>query len=180
MCAAVSILAITACDKTPTKPADERMVVVTTFTIIADMAREVAGDAAIVESLIKPGAEIHGYEPTPKDIVRAQKADLILSNGMNLEAWFAKFFQHLDKVPNVVVSEGIEPIGISGGPYEGKKSIGCSLLIGPEGMMAQGKFNEFAGELIVGEFEVPTPAAKGTDIGKMLENKGYKFDVIEK
>jgi manganese/iron transport system substrate-binding protein len=120
MCAAVSILAITACDKTPTKPADERMVVVTTFTIIADMAREVAGEAAVVESLIKPGAEIHGYEPTPKDIVRAQEADLILSNGMNLEAWFAKFFQHLDKVPNVVVSEGIEPIGISGGPYEGK------------------------------------------------------------
>ncbi len=120
MSAAVSLFAMVACDKTPAKRADERMVVVTTFTIIADMAREVAGEAAVVESLIKPGAEVHGYEPTPKDIVRAQEADLILSNGMNLEAWFAKFFQHLDKVPNVVVSEGIEPIGISGGPYEGK------------------------------------------------------------
>jgi manganese/iron transport system substrate-binding protein len=118
--AAMSLLAIVACDKTPTKHYDERVVVVTTFTIIADMAREVAGDAAVVESLIKPGAEVHGYEPTPKDIVRAQEADLILSNGMNLESWFAKFFQHLDKVPNVVVSEGIEPIGISSGPYDGK------------------------------------------------------------
>lgn len=98
----------------------EKFVVVTTFTIIADMAREVAGEAAVVESLIKPGAEIHGYEPTPKDIVRAQKAKLILSNGMNLEAWFAKFYQHLGAVPNVVVTEGIKPIDISGGPYEGK------------------------------------------------------------
>ena len=113
-------LLVASCNKPVATPNHDKVVVVTTFTIIADMAREVAGDAAIVESLIKPGAEIHGYEPTPQDIVRAQKADLILSNGMNLEAWFAKFFQHLDKVPNVVVSEGIEPIGISGGPYEGK------------------------------------------------------------
>lgn len=112
--------AVTACQPTEKPVASDKLVVVTTFTIIADMAREVAGDAAVVESLIKPGAEIHGYEPTPKDIVRAQQAKLILSNGMNLEAWFAKFYQHLDKVPNVVVTEGITPIDISGGPYEGK------------------------------------------------------------
>ena len=55
--------------------------VVTSFTIIADMAREVAGDAADVESITKPGAEIHGYEPTPQDIVKAQSADLVLWNG---------------------------------------------------------------------------------------------------
>jgi len=108
------------CKKTDKGTGGEKTVVLTTFTIIADMAREVAGDAAVVESLIKPGAEIHGYEPTPKDIVRAQQADLILSNGMNLEAWFEKFFQHLKDVPNVVVSEGIEPISISSGPYDGK------------------------------------------------------------
>jgi manganese/iron transport system substrate-binding protein len=106
--------------KRSSSPADDRLVVVTTFTIVADMAREVAGDAAVVESLIKPGAEIHGYEPTPKDIVRARKAKLILSNGMNLEAWFAKFYQHLDKVPNVVVTDGITPIDIRGGPYAGR------------------------------------------------------------
>lgn len=97
-----------------------RLVVVTTFTMIADMAREVGGDVAVVESLIKPGAEIHGYEPTPKDVVRAQRADLILSNGMNLEAWFAPFFARLKGVPHVVVSEGVEPISIDGGPYQGK------------------------------------------------------------
>jgi len=114
-----SLLSVS-CEKQAASSGDERLIVLTTFTIIADMAREVAGDAAVVESLIKPGAEIHGYEPTPKDIVRAQQADLILSNGMNLEAWFEKFYQHLGDVPNVVVSAGIPPISISSGPYDGK------------------------------------------------------------
>jgi manganese/iron transport system substrate-binding protein len=94
--------------------------VVTTFTIIADMARNVAGDNATVESITKPGAEIHGYEPTPMDIVKAQKADLILWNGLNLERWFEKFFGNVKKVPSIVLTEGIEPIGIDEGPYTGK------------------------------------------------------------
>ena len=94
--------------------------VVTSFTIIADMAREVAGDAAIVESITKPGSEIHGYDPTPKDIVKAQKADLVLWNGMNLELWFKKFFSNVEGVRSAVLSEGIEPMGISEGPYTGK------------------------------------------------------------
>jgi manganese/iron transport system substrate-binding protein len=94
--------------------------VVTSFTIIADMAREVAGDAAEVESITKPGSEIHGYEPTPKDIVKAQSADLVLWNGMNLELWFEKFFQNVKDVPSAVLTEGIQPMGISEGPYTGK------------------------------------------------------------
>jgi len=94
--------------------------IVTTFTIIQDMAQNVAGDAAIVESITKPGAEIHGYEPTPQDIVKAQKADLVLWNGLNLERWFERFFGNLSGVPRVVLTEGIEPIGIEEGPYVGK------------------------------------------------------------
>ncbi|MFN4874219.1 MAG: metal ABC transporter substrate-binding protein [Akkermansiaceae bacterium] len=94
--------------------------IVTSFTIIADMAREVAGDAAIVESITKLGSEIHGYEPTPKDIVKAQQADLVLWNGMNLELWFEKFFEKVDDVPSAVLTEGIEPMGITEGPYIGK------------------------------------------------------------
>jgi manganese/iron transport system substrate-binding protein len=94
--------------------------IVTTFTIIQDMAQNVAGDAAIVESITKPGAEIHGYEPTPQDIVKAQRADLVLWNGLNLERWFERFFRNLKNVPSVVLSEGIEPIGIEEGPYSGK------------------------------------------------------------
>lgn len=100
--------------------ADDRMKVVTTFTVLADMAQNVAGDAADVVSITKPGAEIHGYEPTPRDIVRAQGADLILWNGLNLERWFEQFLRNMRDVPSVTLSEGIEPISITSGSYEGK------------------------------------------------------------
>jgi manganese/iron transport system substrate-binding protein len=94
--------------------------VLTTFTILQDMAQNVAGEAAVVESITKPGAEIHGYEPTPLDIVKTQKADLVLWNGMNLERWFEKFFENVKDVPSAVLTEGIEPMGIAEGPYTGK------------------------------------------------------------
>jgi manganese/iron transport system substrate-binding protein len=100
--------------------AEDRLKVVTTFTVIADMARNVAGDGVDVVSVTKPGAEIHGYEPTPQDIVAASDADLILWNGMNLELWFEQFLTNLGDVPSATLSEGIEPIAISAGSYEGK------------------------------------------------------------
>ena len=100
--------------------ANERMKVLTTFTVLADMAANVAGDAADVVSITKPGAEIHGYEPTPQDIVRGSNADLILWNGMNLELWFKQFLGNMKSVPSVVLTDGINPISISSGNYQGK------------------------------------------------------------
>lgn len=100
--------------------AQDKFKAVTTFTVIADMARNVAGEAAIVESITRPGAEIHNYQPTPGDILKAQDADLVIWNGLNLELWFEKFFDNLSDVPEVVVSEGIEPMSIGEGPYTGK------------------------------------------------------------
>lgn len=100
--------------------AAEKFKAVTTFTVIADMARNVAGDAAIVESITKPGAEIHNYQPTPGDILKAQDADLVLWNGLNLELWFEKFFRNLEGVPSVTVSDGVERMSIGEGPYSGK------------------------------------------------------------
>ncbi|MDZ8260834.1 metal ABC transporter substrate-binding protein [Nostoc sp. ChiQUE01b] len=97
-----------------------KKVVLTTFTVIADMAQNVAGDKAIVESLTKPGAEIHGYEPTPSDLVRAQKADLILNNGLNLERWAQKLYNSVPNVPHVTLSEGIKPVEITEDAYKGK------------------------------------------------------------
>ena len=94
--------------------------ILTTFTIIQDMAQNVAGTNAVVESITKPGAEIHEYEPTPLDIVKAQSADLVLWNGLGLERWFEKFFGNLKNVPGKVLTGGIEPMGISEGPYNGK------------------------------------------------------------
>ncbi len=100
--------------------AAEKPKVVTTFTIIADMAKNVAGDTADVESITKPGAEIHNYQPTPRDILRARNATLVLRNGLNLEQWFEKFLVNMGDVPSVTVSEGVVPMAIAGGAYQGK------------------------------------------------------------
>lgn len=94
--------------------------VVTTFTVIQDIAQNVAGDAAEVQSITKPGAEIHGYQPTPQDIAQAQSADLIIWNGLNLERWFERFFQNMKNVPAVVATDGITPVSIYEGEYSGK------------------------------------------------------------
>ncbi|MEK2687862.1 metal ABC transporter substrate-binding protein [Bdellovibrio sp. GT3] len=94
--------------------------VVTSFTVIADIARNVAGDAATVESITKPGAEIHDYQPTPKDIVRAKGANAILWNGLNLERWFSRFLRDAKGVPGFVISDGVKPLSIYEGPYSGK------------------------------------------------------------
>ncbi|HCM83754.1 MAG TPA: metal ABC transporter substrate-binding protein [Rhodospirillaceae bacterium] len=100
--------------------AQEKMKVVTSFTVIADIARNVAGEAAVVESITKPGAEIHDYQPTPQDIVRAQDAGLILWNGMNLERWFERFMKDTKNAKSIIVSAGIKPLSIYEGPYSGK------------------------------------------------------------
>ncbi len=98
----------------------EKKVILTTFTVLADLAQNVAGEAAQVESLTKIGSEIHGYEPTPSDLIRAQKADLILDNGFGLEKWAERFYNNLKNVPHITLSEGITPINITEDNYKGK------------------------------------------------------------
>lgn len=97
----------------PTSTAADSPLVLTTFTVLADMARNVAGDHVRVESITKVGAEIHGYEPTPADLRHAADADLILDNGLGLEAWFAQFVEATD-APHVVVSDAVTPLPIVG------------------------------------------------------------------
>ena len=99
---------------------EDKFKVITTFTVIADIAQNIAGNAAIVQSITKPNAEIHNYQVTPGDIRKAYDADLILYNGLNLELWFEKFFNNLDSIPSVIVTENIKPLSISKGPYSGK------------------------------------------------------------
>ena len=98
---------------------EKKFKVVTTFTVIQDIAQNVAGDAATVESITKVGAEIHEYDPTPQDITKALSADLVLWNGLNLELWFKRFFEDIKDVPSVIVTEGIEPMPIQEGSYKG-------------------------------------------------------------
>jgi len=108
------------CNAFASEQQEHRFKVVTTFTVIADMAKHIAGEAALVESITKANAEIHNYQATPSDLRRAQQADLILYNGLNLELWFDKFFNNLRHIPKVVVTQGIRPMGIKQGPYSGK------------------------------------------------------------
>lgn len=113
-----SVLGVAAMAGMPAVAADFK--VVTTFTVLADMAQQVGGDAAEVVSITKPGAEIHGYEPTPRDIVGAVDVDLILWNGMNLELWFEQFISNLGDIPSATLTDGVDPISIGEGEYEGK------------------------------------------------------------
>ena len=99
---------------------DSKLKIITTFTIIADMTKNVAGDNAEVLSITKAGAEIHGYQPTPGDIVKAQDADLIFWNGLNLELWFEQFFLNLKNIPSVTLTDGVKPMGIAEGEYVGR------------------------------------------------------------
>ncbi|MGP7960912.1 metal ABC transporter solute-binding protein, Zn/Mn family [Sanguibacter sp. A247] len=117
--ALVATLGLTACGGTTlAQPHDDRPLVLTTFTVIADIARTVAGEDLRVASITKLGAEIHGYDPTPGDLRRAAGADLILDNGLGLEAWFARFVDGLD-VPRVTLSEGTPTIPVTRGDATG-------------------------------------------------------------
>lgn len=115
----VAGLALASSGCAPADVDDDERVVLTTFTVIADMASNVAGDRAIVESITRPGAEIHGYEPTASDVRRASRADLILDNGLGLEAWFEDFLRQVD-VPRTTLTGAIAPRAIDGGEYDGR------------------------------------------------------------
>lgn len=117
--AVVGALVLAGCGIASSGAQKDRPLVLTTFTVLADIAKNVAGDHLEVASLTKAGAEIHGYEPTPRDIAAASEADLVLDNGLGLEAWFAQFVDSVD-VPRVVVSEGVEVMDITGDVDAGK------------------------------------------------------------
>lgn len=120
LAALLAVLLLAACGSDDGKQSDGKPLALTTFTVLADMARQVAGDRIEVASITKPGAEIHGYEPTPSDLKRAAKADLVLQNGMGLEAWFEQFIERA-RAKRVTLTEGITPIPIAGETeYAGK------------------------------------------------------------
>jgi manganese transport system substrate-binding protein len=118
-CASLLLVACTSSVRASSKSAEDKPTVLTTFTVLADMARNVGGEHVRVESITKVGAEIHGYEPTASDLRRASGADLILDNGLGLEAWFQRFVEDVD-APHVVVSDGVRPVPIAEDAYAGR------------------------------------------------------------
>jgi manganese transport system substrate-binding protein len=117
-----AIFALAAIGDSPSEAGEGsgRPQVLTTFTVVADMVENVAGDRVDVASITKPGAEIHGYEPTPSDIAKAEGAELIFNNGLGLERWFDQFVAG-SEARRVTLSDGVEPIAIAGeSEYAGK------------------------------------------------------------
>ena len=81
-------LVLCGCTAQPEKPHDEtKLQIVCTSFPAYDFAREIAGDRAELTLLIKPGSEVHSYEPTPKDMIRIQESDLFICNGGESEQW---------------------------------------------------------------------------------------------
>ena len=81
-------LILCGCTAQPEKPHDEtKLQIVCTSFPAYDFAREIAGDRAELTLLIKPGSEVHSYEPTPKDMIRIQESDLFICNGGESEQW---------------------------------------------------------------------------------------------
>ncbi|MGC6483410.1 MAG: metal ABC transporter substrate-binding protein [Synechococcus sp.] len=116
---------VTACGLQTTEdrraaPDDSRPLVLTTFTVLADMARNVAGDRLRVHSITRQGAEIHGYEPTPSDLAQAASAQLIVENGLGLERWARRFTAVAGAVSTITLSDGLQPVLIEGDVYAGR------------------------------------------------------------
>lgn len=119
ICSGISLLTACSGSLQPSRQSNKPLVL-TTFTVLADLARNVAGDRLEVRSIVKQGAEIHGYQPTPSDLNQAADADLIIENGLGLELWAQKFTASAGDVPTVTLSQGMEPLLIESDVYAGK------------------------------------------------------------
>ena len=98
---------------------ENKEVILASFTVLADIISNVAKDEFIVRSITKPGVEVHGYQPTPSDLVNASNAFVFIDNGFGFELWAEKFVSNL-KVKRITVAEDLDPIFISEDIYKGK------------------------------------------------------------
>ncbi|MCM3111215.1 metal ABC transporter solute-binding protein, Zn/Mn family [Lederbergia lenta] len=120
---AVFLLAACGKDDNPkekTSDKDKPLQVVTSFTIIEDIAREIGGDAVEIHNLVPTGTDPHEYEPLPQDVKKATDADILFYNGLNLEGgkhgWFFKMIDSVgQKEENIYsLTERVEPMYLSG------------------------------------------------------------------
>lgn len=89
---------------------DDKVPVVTSFSILADLVREVGGDAVDVVSLVGPDGDAHAFEPTPQDARTLQRAHVLVTNGLGFEGWMARLKKSAGfKGQEVVATKGVEP-----------------------------------------------------------------------
>ena len=90
---------------------ESKEVILTSFTVLADIVSNIAKDDFIVRSITKPGVEVHVYQPTPSDLVNSSSAFVFIDNGFGFELWAEKFVSNL-KVKRITVAEDLDPIFI--------------------------------------------------------------------
>ena len=100
------------------KENQNKEVILTSFTVLADIIDNVVKDEFVVRSITKPGVEVHGYQPTPSDLVKASNAFVFVDNGFGFELWAEKFVSNL-KVKRITIAEDLNPIFISEDFYKG-------------------------------------------------------------
>jgi ABC-type Zn uptake system ZnuABC Zn-binding protein ZnuA len=91
--------------------AQERLSIVATTSILADLTRNVAGDRASVTSLLGAGADVHTYDPSPGDLARVARADVLVINGAGLEAFLDRLIASAGgRFRTIVASAGLTPL----------------------------------------------------------------------
>jgi len=115
----ICLFSTTACKRISTKNETKKELVLASFTVLADIIENVAKNEFIVKSITKPGVEVHGYKPTPSDLINASEAFVFVDNGFGFELWAEKFVSNL-KVKRITVAEDLDPIFISEDFYKGK------------------------------------------------------------
>jgi manganese/iron transport system substrate-binding protein len=111
----VPLFLVTACESRPSptpSAGPQKIVVVTTMTVLGDLIQQVGGDKVEVKSMVPPGGEVHTYQPTPEDMKTVAQARIVFYNGVHLEEWLDGTIRSAGKpdLPIVVLAEGLPVI----------------------------------------------------------------------
>lgn len=161
-------LTANSCKRTVFEKETNKEVILASFTVLADIIENVAKDEFVVKSITKPGVEVHGYQPTPSDLIKASKAFVFIDNGFGFELWAEKFVSNL-QIKRVTISNRLEPIFISEDFYKGKPNP--HAWISPKrGMIYVDVIVDSLSEL------KPSEAESFKNNGQIYKNKIAKID----
>jgi manganese transport system substrate-binding protein len=161
-------LTTNSCKRTAFEKETNKEVILASFTVLADIIENVAKDEFVVKSITKPGVEVHGYQPTPSDLIKASKAFVFIDNGFGFELWAEKFVSNL-QIKRVTISNRLEPIFISEDFYKGKPNP--HAWISPKrGMIYVDVIVDSLSEL------KPSEAESFKNNGQIYKNKIAKID----
>ncbi len=161
-------LSTNSCKRTAFEKETNKEVILASFTVLADIIDNVAKDEFVVKSITKPGVEVHGYQPTPSDLIKASKALVLIDNGFGFELWAEKFVSNL-QIKRVTISNRLEPIFISEDFYKGKPNP--HAWISPKrGMIYVDVIVDYLSKL------KPSEAESFKNNGQIYKNKIAKID----